>query len=141
MPTPTPTPPPGPTPTPPTSGEEIQPAPIHDVRIDFLQTEPVQVSVYIKMGLRDTCTKFHDLTSERSGNTITIQVTTGRTKDAVCGQIYTFFENNVNLGSNFILGQTYAVRVNDQTTTFVMPYKDRTYQESGDSQFDSSKSA
>jgi len=118
--TPTPTSMPSPITTP-ASTEEIQPAPIHEVRIDFLQTEPVQVSVYIKMGLRDTCTKFHDLTAEWSGNIITIHVTTERTKDAICGQIYTFFEKNVNLGSKFISGEIYTVCVNDQTKTFTMP--------------------
>ena len=104
-----------------TSNVEIQPAPINEVRIDFLPTEPLQVSVYIKIGLRDTCTKFHDLTTEQSGNTITIHVTTERPKDAICGQIYTFFETNANLGSKFTSGETYTVHVNDQTTTFTMP--------------------
>jgi len=100
---------------------EIQPAPIHEVTINFLKTNPVQVSVHIKLGLRDTCTRFHDIKHSQSGTTITITVTTERETNAICGQVYTFLEKDVNLGSKFTSGQTYTVKVNDMTTTFVMP--------------------
>ena len=111
---------PSPSTTPATS-VQIEPATINQVRIDFLQTQPVQVSVYIKIGLRDTCTTFHDITTGQSGNTITIRVTDQHVTGAVCGQIYTFVEKNMNLGSSFVSGQMYTVQVNDQTTTFTMP--------------------
>jgi len=99
---------------------EIRPAPIHEVRVIVAESYPPQVFVYIKGGLADSCTTFHELTTERNGNTINITVTTQRSKDEICAQVYGFFEKNVNLGSDFISGETYTINVNDETTTFVM---------------------
>lgn len=99
---------------------EIRLAPIHEIQINIAESYPSQVFVYIKGGLSDGCTTFHELTTERSGNTINIRVTTQRPKDAICTQVYGFFEENVNLGSDFASGETYTVKVNDKTTSFVM---------------------
>lgn len=100
---------------------EIRPAPIHEVRVNIAESFPPQIFVYIKGGLADACTTFHELTVERSGNIIHIEVTTQRPKDAVCAQVYGYFEENVALGSDFISGQIYAINVNDETTGFAMP--------------------
>ena len=99
---------------------EIQPAPIHEVRVSIAESYPPQVFVYIMGGLADSCTKFHELRTERSGNTINITVTTQRPREASCAQVYGFFEQNVGLGSDFVSGETYTVNVNDRTTSFVM---------------------
>ncbi len=107
--------------SPPAGGEkEIRLAPIHEVRVSIAESYPPQVFVYVKGGLADSCTTFHELKTERSGNTITMTVTTERPKDAICAQVYTFFERNVNLGADFTSGETYTVKVNDKTTSFVM---------------------
>jgi len=100
---------------------ETEAAPIHEVSVSIAESYPEQVIVYIKGGLADSCTTFHDLTAEHSGNTIYIEVTTERPVDAVCAQIYRYFERNVNLGSDFTSGQTYTVDVNGVTETFVYP--------------------
>ena len=99
---------------------EIRPAPIHEVQVNIAESFPQQVFVYIKGGLADGCTIFHELTTERSGNTINIEVTTQRPKGAMCAQVYGFFEKNVGLGSNFTSGKTYTINVNDEATSFVM---------------------
>ena len=99
---------------------EIRPAPIHEVRVNIAESYPPQVFVYIKGGLADSCTTFNEVTVERSGNTITIAVTTRHPVDAICAQVYGYFEKNVALGSDFTSGETYTVIVNDQTTSFVM---------------------
>jgi inhibitor of cysteine peptidase len=99
---------------------EIRLAPIHEVRVAIAESYPPQVMVYIQGGLADGCTTFHELKTERSGSTVNITVTTRRPKDAVCTQVYGYFEQNVNLGSDFVSGQTYTVNVNDKTTSFVM---------------------
>ncbi len=106
--------------TPGESELEIRPAPIHEVRVNIAESYPPQVFVYIKGGLADSCTTFHELTTERSGNSVDITVTTQRPKDAVCAQVYSFFEENVPLGSDFTSGETYTLNVNDETTSFVM---------------------
>ena len=99
---------------------EIRPAPIHEVRVNIAESYPPQVMVYIKGGLADGCTTFHGFTTERSGNSIDIEVTTQRPKDAVCPQVYGYFERSVNLGSDFVSGETYIINVNDKSASFVM---------------------
>jgi hypothetical protein len=99
-------------------GTEISPAPIHEVDVRFVESYPVQVFVYIKGGLRDGCTTFHDLSVERDGDAVIISVTTKRPRKAVCPAVYSFFEKNVALGTNFSPGETYTLKVNDFTTTF-----------------------
>ena len=99
---------------------EIKPAPIHEVRVNTAESYPPQVFVYIKGGLSDSCTTFHELKTERSGNNVNIEVTTQRPRDAICAQVYGFFEKNVSLGTDFTSGDTYIINVNDQTTSFVM---------------------
>ncbi len=98
----------------------IRPAPIEEVSIAIAESYPPQVIVQIKGGLSDGCTTLHEVHTTRSGNTIDISITTERPRDAICTQIYTFFEQNINLGSDFTSGETYAVKVNDVTKTFVM---------------------
>lgn len=105
----------------PDNGVDISLAPIHEVEVLFMESFPVQVGVYIKGGLRDGCTTFHDAVVTRQGNTINIEVTTQHPKDTVCPAVYTFFENNLNLGSDFTSGATYTLEVNDYTTTFLYP--------------------
>jgi hypothetical protein len=100
---------------------EISLAPIHEVEVFFMESFPVQVGVYIKGGLRDGCTTFHDAVVTREGNTINIEVTTQHPKDTDCPPVYTFFEKNLNLGSDFTAGATYTLKVNDYTTTFLYP--------------------
>jgi len=100
---------------------EITPAPIHEVEVRFMESFPIQVGVFIKGGLRDGCTTFHDAAVSREGNTITIEVTVQKPKEMVCPAVYTYFEENLNLGSDFTPGTTYTLNVNDYTTTFEMP--------------------
>jgi len=99
---------------------EIRLAPIHEVQVNIAESYPPQVIVYIKGGLSDGCTTFHELKTERTGNKINIEVTTQRPKDKGCTAVYGYFEKNVNLGSEFISGETYTINVNDKTTSFVM---------------------
>ena len=95
-------------------------APIHEVQVNIAESFPPQIFVYIKGGLADACTTFYELTVERCGNIINIEVTTQRTKEAICAQVYGYFEENVALGIEFTSGETYSINVNDETTSFVM---------------------
>jgi len=99
---------------------EIRLAPIHEVGVNIAESYPPQVIVYIKGGLADSCTTFHELSTERSGNTVNITVTTKRPQGAQCAQVYDYFEENVNLGSDFVSGETYTINVNDKVASFVM---------------------
>lgn len=100
---------------------EISRAPIHEVEVYFMESFPIQVGVHIKGGLRDGCTTFHDAVVYMEGSVINIYVTIQHPTDAVCPAVYNFFEENLNLGSDFTAGATYTLKVNDFTTTFEMP--------------------
>lgn len=100
---------------------EISLAPIHEVDVFFMKSFPVQVGVYMQGGLRDGCTTFRDAVVTREGDTINIEVTVQKPKDAICPAVYNFFEKNLNLGSDFTAGATYTLKVNDYITTFVAP--------------------
>ena len=102
-------------------GLEIKLAPIHDVQINIAESFPEQIFVYIKGGLADSCTTFHEIKTERIGNTVKIEVTTERPRDAVCAQVYSYFEKNISLGSDFISDERYIVDVNGVTETFEYP--------------------
>jgi hypothetical protein len=97
---------------------EIKLAPIDEVSISLLKSNPPQINVHIKGGLPDGCTTFHDSVVTREGNTVNIKVTIQRPRGMTCPAIYTNFEKDVNLGSDFILGTTYTLNVNDYSTTF-----------------------
>ena len=100
---------------------EIRLAPIHEVRVNIAESFPEQVFVYIKGGLVDSCTTFHDLIVERVGSRIKITLTTQRPRGVACALVYGFFEKNVALGSDFVRGRSYIVDVNGVTTTFKYP--------------------
>jgi hypothetical protein len=100
---------------------EITLAPIHEVKVSIMKSNPPQIGVYIKVGLRDGCTKFHEAAVTQDGNIINIQVTTQHPQDTACPAIYTYFEEYLNLGSDFTPFTTYTLKVNDYTTTFEGP--------------------
>jgi hypothetical protein len=97
---------------------EIKLAPIDEVRVYTMESNPPQIGVYIKGGLSDGCTTFQDIETSREGTTVSIKVTVQRPRGAVCPAIYTWFEKNVNLGTDFAFGTTYTLSVNDYRTTF-----------------------
>jgi hypothetical protein len=98
---------------------EIRQAPIDEVDVYFMESFPVQVGVHITGGLPDGCTTFHDAVVYIEGNIVNIDVTTQRPRGVDCTAVYTNFEENINLGSDFTVGTTYTLNVNDYTTTFV----------------------
>ena len=100
---------------------EIRLASIHEVQVNITESFPEQIFAYIKGGLADSCTTFHELITERSGNTINIQVTIERPRNAICIQIYSYFEQNIALGSDFTRGESYTINVNGTTTNFDYP--------------------
>ena len=100
---------------------EIHWAPIHEVQVNVAESFPEQIFVYIKGKLADSCTTFHELKTERNGNTINITVTTKRPRDAICAQIYGYFEKTVAMGSAFVRDESYTVNVNGVTTSFDYP--------------------
>ena len=100
---------------------EIELAPIHEVSVSIAESFPEQVIVHIQGGLRDGCTTFNDIEVSREDFVITLTVTTSHPKDVFCPAVYTYFERNINLGSDFVRGRTYTLKVNDYTTSVTYP--------------------
>jgi hypothetical protein len=96
-------------------------APIADVKISTTLTEPTDVMVYIRGGLRDSCTSFYNLNSDRSGNSVNITAQIQTVQGQACAQIYGFFERCVDLGSDFASGHSYTIFVNGTKNVFTMP--------------------
>jgi hypothetical protein len=97
---------------------EIKLAPIDEVKVYIMKSNPPQIGVYIKGGLSDGCTTFHGIETTKEGNTVNIKVTVQRPRGLSCPTIYTWFEKDVNLGTDFVFGTTYTLNVNDYSTTF-----------------------
>ena len=103
-------------------GYDIRPAPIHELGISLSQSFPVEVFLYIKGGLADSATELNEIkVLGLTDNTLNITVTTKRLRDAAASQVYGYFEKTLNLGSDFISGQIYTVKVNDMTKQFIKP--------------------
>lgn len=104
---------------------EVSLAPIHEVRVIIEEPHPPPdpwVWVYIKGGLPDSCSQYKGGSCQFIGNTINIKMTIQRPKEAICAQVYGYFEKYWAIGGDqYIPGETYTVNVNDYTTTFVMP--------------------
>ncbi|MEN8614447.1 hypothetical protein ABFB09_04065 [Dehalogenimonas sp. THU2] len=98
----------------------IKTAPIVSVDVRIAESFQPQVFIDIRGLLTDGCTVLNDVDIQRQGTTIDITVTTQRPKDAVCIQVVSFFTHAVPLGSDFVAGQTYTLRVNGQASQFTV---------------------
>jgi hypothetical protein len=102
-------------------GRTIVDAPIEAIDILVRESFPPGYTAKITSGLPSGCARFHEATiTGRSGTTITISVTNTMPSDpnTICTDIYGYHETNVDLGQDFVSGQTYTVRVNDKEETF-----------------------
>ncbi len=94
-------------------------APIEEVELLVLETDPPQYFLEVTSGLPDACHTFDRIETERTGTEITVTVINRvATGDVMCAQVYETVSNTVELGSEFEAGVTYTVRVNDETLTF-----------------------
>ena len=101
-------------------GRKFELAPIDGAEIVIEESNPVQYAVHITSGLPSGCARFADAAASRSGVEITITVRNTMPADAhvACTQIYGTHETTLPLGSDFVRGTAYRVRVNDRTLEF-----------------------
>ena len=96
-------------------------SPIEEIEILMRESFPVQYAALITSGLPSGCAVF-DKAEEtgRDGTTITIRVTHTMPSDpdVACTAIYGYHESTVELGTEFVSGTEYTVKVNDKETTF-----------------------
>jgi hypothetical protein len=101
------------------AGTQRVDAPIDGLDILILESFPPQYMLHIQAGLPSGCAKQAGYEASRFGSVITVRVYNSiPTGQVACTMIYGTYELNLNLGSDYTPGQTYTVRVNDETTTF-----------------------
>ena len=111
---------PRPTPSP-TYRTKIEPAPIDNLELIIRESFPPQYAVKITSGLPSGCHRFDKAEPDGwRGNTLVIRVTNIAPDDpgVACDALYRFVETVVELGSDFVPGQRYAVQVNDRRLDF-----------------------
>lgn len=89
---------------------------IREIEVLLAESHPVQVTVEVNGWLPDSCTAHHETHQAQEGNTITIQITTIRPKDAFCGKVVTEYQERFFIGT-LPLGD-YTVIVNDMEQKF-----------------------
>jgi inhibitor of cysteine peptidase len=73
--------------------------PVREVVVLIAESLPVQVSVEVIGYLPDGCTTRHETHQSREGNTVTIEMTTKRSKDRICTKVVTDIRERVYIGT------------------------------------------
>lgn len=103
----------------PTPGRQTVPAPIDEVEVVIRESAPPQVALKVKAGLPSGCAQRDSHSVSRSGDTFTVTILNSMpTGNPICTMIYGTYDLTIELGSDFRIGGTYTVQVNDKTTTF-----------------------
>lgn len=110
-------------PAPPAAGERREPAPIESIDVIWSDTAPRQFWLDVTSGLPNGCARFGGIEVARAGTTITLTVTnfTSAGQNRACTQIYGYISNTVALGTDFVPGTRYTIRVNDRQESFIAP--------------------
>jgi hypothetical protein len=105
--------------TPSVPGRQTVPAPIDDIQVVIRESLPPQVTLKVKAGLPSGCAQRESHSVARSGDAFTVRVLNSMPRgDVACTMIYGSYELNLDLGSDFRVGGSYTVTVNDKATTF-----------------------
>ena len=90
--------------------------PIAEIEVLLAESDPVQVTILVNGWLPDSCTAHHETHQTQEGNTITIQITTIRPKDAFCATVVTEYQERFFIGA--LPEGEYTVIVNDVEQQF-----------------------
>lgn len=103
----------------PAPGRQTVPAPIDGFSVLIRESSPPQVSLNVTAGLPGGCAQRDSHSVTRSGDTFTVTVLNSMPSgNPICTMIYGTYDLTIELGSDFRIGGTYTVKVNDKTTTF-----------------------
>ena len=95
-------------------------APIEQVDIIIAESFPPQYFAAIVSLQPNACATFDAVETTREGNSVRVLVwnLVPEDPDVFCAQVIGTTEHNVVLGTDFELGESYEVQVNDVTRTF-----------------------
>lgn len=100
-------------------GRVAVPAPIDGLEVERRESTPPQYVLFIQAGLPGGCAQRDRHEVRREPDVITITVLNSLPPgDPICTAIYGTYGLEVGLGSDFVPGRAYTVRVNDRTTSF-----------------------
>jgi hypothetical protein len=103
----------------PPGGRLAVPAPIDGLDVRVLESAPPRYIVDVTAGLPSGCAQRDSHKVDRTGTVVTITVMNSVPPgNPICTMIYGTYQLSVDLGTDFVRGTTYTVRVNDKTTTF-----------------------
>jgi hypothetical protein len=101
------------------AGIMIYLAPIHDVEIWANNSSPRQYFADVMSGEPSICDHFNSYNVTRTSNTTIIADIFNLSCGTGCPDEYSYVENTIPLGSDFVSGGNYTVVVNNVTETFV----------------------
>ena len=100
-------------------GRQEVSAPIDALDVRVLESNPPQYLLQVRAGLPSGCAERNRHETKREADVITVTVLNWIPAGSPpCTMIYGSYELNINLGSDFRRGATYAVNVNDKRTSF-----------------------
>jgi inhibitor of cysteine peptidase len=91
---------------------------IENIKINILESFPVQVIVVAEGYFPDGCTQIHEIEKDKQGNNFNITITTKRPKDKLCTQQIVPFKENISLDVEDLKAGVYNVSVNGVNGTF-----------------------
>ena len=107
-----------PPPTPPQALPDFVefPAPIESAEVTASEETAGTYALSIVSGLPSGCAMFHDAEMSRDGNMFTVAVTNlipGEGVLMACTADYGYYQSKIDLGSDFEVGESYTVTIND----------------------------
>jgi hypothetical protein len=94
-------------------------APIDGIDIWADNSSPPQYFLYVLSGQPSSCDHFDSYNMTRAGNTTILIDIFNLRYGTACAAEYSFAENTIPLGSDFVPGGNYTVEINDVTVNFV----------------------
>lgn len=93
---------------------------VRPIQIDSVDVTLAPPSARVRGVIGDGCTELSGVTTQRSGNTVTLTILSTRPAEAICTQIAKLYDAVLALPGDFPPGQ-YVVRVNSVEKTFTVP--------------------
>jgi hypothetical protein len=93
---------------------------VRPIQIDTVDVVLAPPAAHVRGVLGDGCTGLAGVTTERSGNTVTLTILSTRPAEAICSQIAKLYDATLALPGDFPRG-AYVLRVNSVEKTFSVP--------------------
>ncbi len=95
-----------------------QEARVSEVRVQILESFPVQARAVVQGELPDGCTTIDSIEQSREGNEFRVRILTARPAEAFCTQVLVHFEETIPLEVRGLSAGEYRVVANGVSATF-----------------------